>query len=31
MDDFGDTLEPVDPEDLAGFYEIDDKDGGDAL
>ena len=31
MNDFGDTLEPVDPEDLAGFYEIDDKDGGDAL
>ena len=30
MDDFGDTLEPIDPEDLAGFYEIDD-DGGDAL
>lgn len=30
MEDFGDTLEPIDPEDLAGFYEIDD-DGGDAL
>ena len=30
MDDFGDTLEPIDPEDLVGFYEIDD-DGGDAL
>ncbi len=29
LDDFGETLEPVDPEDLAGFYEIDD--GGDAL
>ena len=28
LDDFGETLEPVDPEDLAGFYEIDD--GGDA-
>ena len=27
MDDFGDTLEPIDPEDLAGFYELDD-DGG---
>lgn len=31
MNDFGDTLEPIDPDDLAGFYEIDDKDGGDAL
>ena len=30
LDDFGDTLEPIDPEDLAGFYEIDDS-GGDAL
>ena len=29
LDDFGETLEPIDPEDLAGFYEIDD--GGDAL
>ena len=29
LDDFGDTLEPMDPEDLAGFYEIDD--GGDGL
>ncbi len=28
LDDFGETLEPVDPADLAGFYEIDD--GGDA-
>ena len=27
LDDFGETLEPVDPDDLAGFYEIDD--GGD--
>ena len=27
LDDFGETLEPVDPEDLAGFYKIDD--GGD--
>ncbi len=24
MDDFGDTLDPIDPEDLAGFYELDD-------
>ena len=24
LDDFGDTLEPIDPEDLAGFYELDD-------
>ena len=31
MNDFGDTLEPVDPENLMEFYEIDDKDGGDAL
>ena len=29
MDDFGETLEPIDSVDLAGFYEIDD--GGDAL
>ena len=29
LDDFGETLEPIDPEDLAGFYEIDD--GGDGL
>ena len=29
LNDFGETLEPIDPEDLAGFYEIDD--GGDAL
>ena len=27
LEDFGDTLEPIDPEDLAGFYELDD-DGG---
>ena len=27
FDDFGDTLEPIDPEDLMGFYELDD-DGG---
>lgn len=25
MDDFGDTLDPIDPEDLAGFYELDDE------
>ena len=31
MDDFGDTLEPIDPEDLEGFYEIEDKNGGDAI
>ena len=31
MNDFGDTLEPVDPDDLAGLYEIEDKNGGDAL
>ena len=24
MDDFGETLEPIDPDDLAGFYAIDD-------
>ena len=24
LDDFGETLEPVDPEDLAGFYELED-------
>ena len=24
MDDFGDTLDPIDPEDLAGVYELDD-------
>ena len=29
MEDFGDTLEPVDPDDLMEFYEI--EDGGDAL
>ena len=31
MDDFGETLEPIDPDDLAGFYELDADDGGDAL
>lgn len=30
MDDLGETLEPIDPDDLAEFYEID-NDGGDAL
>lgn len=29
MDDFGETLEPIDPEDLMGFYELD-EDGDDA-
>lgn len=28
MDDFGETLEPIDPDDLAGFYEVD-EDGDD--
>ena len=28
MDDFGETLEPIDPEDLMGFYELD-EDGDD--
>jgi hypothetical protein len=23
MDDYGETLEPIDPDELAGFYEID--------
>lgn len=26
MDDFGETLEPIDPDDLAGFYKIEDGD-----
>lgn len=26
MDDFGETLEPIDPDDLAGFYELEDGD-----
>lgn len=30
MSDFGEKLEPIDPEDLMDFYELDD-DGGDAL
>ena len=29
MEDFGETLEPIDPENLMEFYEI--EDGGDAL
>jgi len=31
MDDFGETLEPIEPDDLAGFYELDDEKGDDAL
>jgi len=31
MDDFGETLEPIDPEDLIEFYTLGDEDGGDAL
>ena len=27
MDDFGETLEPIDPDDLAGFYELEDDTG----
>ena len=30
MDDFGETLEPIDPDNLMEFYELDDTDGGDA-
>ena len=26
MEDFGETLEPIDPDDLAGFYELEDGD-----
>lgn len=29
LDDYGDTLEPIDPDELAEFYELDDS-GGDA-
>ena len=29
LDDFGETLEPVDPEDLAGFYALDEDGGSD--
>lgn len=28
MDDFGETLEPTDPDDLAGFYELEEDDTG---
>ena len=28
MDDFGETLEPVDPDDLAGFYDLEEDDTG---
>ena len=28
MDDFGGTLEPIDPDDLAGFYELEEDDTG---
>ena len=27
LDDFGETLEPIDPDDLAGFYEMEDDTG----
>ena len=27
MDDFGETMEPIDPDDLAGFYELEDDTG----
>lgn len=27
IDDFGETLEPIDPDDLAGFYELEDDTG----
>lgn len=30
IDDFGETLEPIDPDNLVEFYELDDTDGGDA-
>ena len=33
MDDFGDTLEPIDPSELAGFFNLDGldvSDGSDA-
>ena len=26
MEDYGDTLEPVDPAELEGFYDLDDLD-----
>ena len=28
MDDFGETLEPIDPDELAGFYELEEDDSG---
>ena len=28
MDDFGETLEPIDPDELAGFYELEEDDTG---
>lgn len=28
MDDLGETLEPIDPDDLAGFYELEEDDTG---
>ena len=28
MDDFGETPEPIDPDDLAGFYELEEDDTG---
>lgn len=28
MDDLGETLEPIDPEDLMGFYELEEDDTG---
>ena len=31
MADFGETLEPIDPENLMEFYELENEDGGDAL
>ena len=31
MEDFGETLEPFDSENLMEFYELDNEDGGDAL
>ena len=31
MEDFGETLEPIDPENLMEFYELENEDGGDAL
>jgi len=28
IDDFGETLEPIDPDELAGFYELEEDDTG---